>query len=91
MSLGVKLPVLIVHHVLLVLLGHSPVRIEHVVLHLVGLLDDDELLGDLLRLGGLVLVDDDDAVVECRRRQLAASLRRAPRTCPLQSPRQSCA
>ena len=31
----------------------------------VGLLDNDELLGNLLRLGGLVLGDDDDAGLEC--------------------------
>jgi hypothetical protein len=42
----------------------------------VDLLDNDELLGDLLRLGGLVLDDDDEAVLEwCRRRQSSASVR----------------
>ena len=53
-------------------------------------LANGELHGDLLRLGGLVLDDDDDAGVECRRRQLSASARPALRTCPLQPPRQSC-
>ena len=43
----------------------------------VDLLDNDELLGDLLRLGELVLDGDDEAVLECRRRQLSASVRRA--------------
>ena len=37
----------------------------------------------------LVLDDDDDAGVEYRRRQRSASDHRAPRTCPLQPPRQS--
>ena len=42
----------------------------------VDLLDNDELLGDLLRLGGLVLDGDDEAVLECRHRQPSASVRR---------------
>ena len=54
------------------------------------LLVNGELHGDLLRLVGLVLDDDDGAGVECRRRQLSASARRAPRTCPWQPTRQSC-
>jgi hypothetical protein len=47
------------------------------------------LHGDLLRLG-VVVLDDDDAGVEYRRRQSSASERRAPRNCPLQPPRQAC-
>jgi hypothetical protein len=49
-----------------------------------------ELHSDLLRLGGLVLADDDGAVVECCCLQLSASVCRAPRTSPMQPTRQSC-
>jgi hypothetical protein len=49
-----------------------------------------ELHGNLLRLVGLVLDDDEGAGVECRRRRRSASARRAPQTCPWQPTRQSC-
>ena len=49
-----------------------------------------ELHNDLLRLGGHVLAGDDGAVVKCRCLQLSASVRRAPRTSPIQPTRQFC-
>ena len=39
---------------------------EHFTAIFLDLLVNGELHGDLLRLGGLVLADDDDAGVECR-------------------------
>ena len=41
------------------------------------LLSNGELHSDLLRLGGLVLDDDDEAGLECRRLQPSAFVRRA--------------
>jgi hypothetical protein len=41
------------------------------------LLSNGELHGDLLRFGGLVLDDDNEAGLECRRLQPSASVRRA--------------
>jgi hypothetical protein len=51
---------------------------EHLHSNLLRFASHDELLG-------VLVLDDDDAGVECRRRrQRSASSRQAPRTCPLQ-------